>query len=118
VVAGQRFTESIIVDVDDAQGNVATSDDSDVTLSILNGPNGGTLIGTVTVAATNGEATFSNLELTGGGDYTLEATDGALTPANSANINAIVGCVDQANLDYISGWAYNPNDPTQSVAIK
>ena len=66
--------------VQDANGNVVTSNSSSVTVAIGTNPGSGTLGGTVTVAAVNGVATFSNLSINKAGTgYTLTATDGSLT---------------------------------------
>jgi hypothetical protein len=73
----------LIVNVDDAAGQVVTSDTSDVTLTIADGPTGGVLAGTLTVAAVNGVATFSNVTLSASGTYTLTASDGKLSSATS-----------------------------------
>jgi FtsP/CotA-like multicopper oxidase with cupredoxin domain len=65
--------------VEDRDGNIVTSDDSEVTLSIASGP-AGTLRGTLTVAAVNGVATFSGLSFSKTGDFTLRASyGGAIT---------------------------------------
>ncbi len=77
------MTPSITVDVEDAGGNLLATDHSNVTLTIATGPTGGSLGGTVTVAAVDGVATFSNLDLTTAGAYTLTAGDGSLTAATS-----------------------------------
>lgn len=79
--AGSTISPSVTVEVEDASGNVVTTDDSDVTLSLLGGS--GTLSGTITVAAVNGVATFSNLSVSSAGTYTLEATDASLASASS-----------------------------------
>ena len=85
---GTSIAPSITVDVEDALGNVVTSDNSDVTLSIGNNPSGGSLQGTLTVAAVNGVATFSGLDIdTLGNGYTLIASDGGLSSATSAAFN-------------------------------
>jgi autotransporter-associated beta strand protein len=87
-VVGASITPSITVDVEDALGNVVTSDNSDVTLSVGNNPSGGSLQGTLTVAAVNGVATFSGLDIdTLGNGYTLIASDGGLSSATSAAFN-------------------------------
>jgi hypothetical protein len=80
--AGQTLG-AVTVDVEDANGNVLTTDNSNVTLAIATGPAGATLGGTVTVAAVNGAATFNDLTLGAAGAYTLTASDAALTPATS-----------------------------------
>jgi hypothetical protein len=116
-VAGQTIAP-ITVAIEDASGNVETTDDANVSLSILSGPSGGVLEGTTTVAAVNGLADFTNLKFTRGGEYTLEATSTGLAAATSTPINAIVGWIDEADLNQIVGWAYNPSNPSVSVAIE
>src|SRR5262249_38879674 len=54
---------SIVVAAQDSLGNIVTSYTSNVTLAIATGPAGGTLAGTLTVAAVNGVASFSGLSL-------------------------------------------------------
>ena len=62
--------------VEDASGNLVTSDSSSVTVAIGSGSTGsGTLNGLKTVGAVNGVATFSNLSVSAAGTYTLTATD-------------------------------------------
>ena len=86
--AGAAISPAITVEVEDALGNLVTSDNSNVTLSIGSNPSGGNLLGTLTVAAVNGVATFSGLEIdTAGNGYTLVASDGGLTSATSAAFN-------------------------------
>lgn len=83
-VAGNVLSPAVTVVVEDAQGYVVSTDDSVVTVSIATGPAGSTLGGTVSLAAVNGAAVFSNLTLSlPGTNYSLMATDGALTPASS-----------------------------------
>jgi uncharacterized repeat protein (TIGR03803 family) len=83
VVAGVANSPSIVVNVEDQFGNVVTTDSSNVVLSVHSGP--GALSGTVTVAASSGVATFSNVILDTAGSYTLQASDGSLTSANSTS---------------------------------
>ena len=61
-----------------------------VTLTIATGPAGATLGGTTTVAAQNGVATFSNLNVSEAGAYILVASDGALTSNTSGSFNVIM----------------------------
>ena len=75
------------VDVEDANGNLMSSDNSNVTLAIR--PRPGTLKGTLTVAAVKGVATFSDIGVSAAGTYTLIATDGAYQPAASAPFTAM-----------------------------
>ena len=83
VTAGVADSPSIVVDVEDPFGNIVTTDSSSVTLAVASGP--GSLSGTVTVAASSGVATFSNLKLNTTGSYTLTASDGSLTSATSSS---------------------------------
>jgi hypothetical protein len=80
---------SVVVYVENGLGQVVTTDNSDVTLSILNGPSIGTLSGTVTVAAVHGVAVFSNVGVTGSGTFTMAATDGSLNSSTLANIEVV-----------------------------
>jgi fibronectin-binding autotransporter adhesin len=92
-VAGQSIG-TVIVDVADAQGNLETADDSNVTLTAqsagvtsgVSAPPDLTLTGTTTVAAHNGVAVFSDLAITQSGNYTLTAADGSLTSAATTSI--------------------------------
>ncbi len=76
----------IIVDVTDALGNIVTTYESPVTLSINSGPAGGSLGGTVTVNAVNGVATFDNVRLSTFGNYSLTAVSTTLPMATSPSI--------------------------------
>ena len=83
MTAGVADSPSIVVDVEDPFGNIVTSDSSNVTLAVASGP--GSLSGTVTVAASGGIATFSNVKFDTVGNYTLAASDGSLTSATSSS---------------------------------
>ncbi len=82
--AGNPFSPSIVVAVEDASGNVISTDRSNITLSVNSGP--GTLTGTTIQSAANqqGMATFNGISLSKAGTYTLKVTDGTLTAAVSA----------------------------------
>ena len=83
-MAGAAISPAVQVSVEDANGNVVTSDNSSVTIAIGANPGNGTLSGTLTVAAVNGVATFNGLSINKAGTgYTLTATDGSLTAATS-----------------------------------
>lgn len=84
-LAGAAFASAITVDVENSSGAIDTGDDGCVTLAIGTNPSGGNLIGTRTVQAVNGVATFSGLSIdTAGSGYTLVASLGALPAATSA----------------------------------
>ncbi len=84
--AGQALNPGVTVSVQDAFGNVITSNTSTVTLAVSSGPAGFATGTTTSVAAVGGVATFSNLLLNTAGNYVLNATDGALTAAKSSSI--------------------------------
>ena len=60
-VSGSAFAAT--VSVEDAGGNVVTTDNSNVTIALAGGTVGATLSGTLTVQAVNGVATFSGLSV-------------------------------------------------------
>jgi hypothetical protein len=74
--------------IEDPYGNVVTTANNLVTVAFANNPTGATLGGTLSVTASQGVATFSNLTInkTGSG-YTLRVSSSGLTSAVSAVIN-------------------------------
>jgi hypothetical protein len=80
-IAGQSIS-AMVVDVEDAFGNVVTTDSSNITLTSTTAVNG-----TLSVTANQGVATFSDLSIDQAGSYTLSATDGNLTPTSSNSIS-------------------------------
>jgi hypothetical protein len=84
--AGQTITPSVMVAVEDQNGNTVGTDDSYVTLQLISDDHGHPrLHGTLTVQAVDGIATFGDLSLTKAGTYMLEATDGSLSSATSSS---------------------------------
>jgi hypothetical protein len=83
---GQALSPSVNVAVEDAFGNVVTSDKSTVTIAVASGPGGFAVGSTTSEVAVSGVATFSNLILSLAGTYTLKATDGTLASVTSGNI--------------------------------
>ena len=89
VPLGTNFATSPKVSVEDANGNVVTSDTGTVTLAIASGPGGASLScsnpGFPTIAAVAGVATFTNCQISGTliGTFTLQATRSGLTTAMS-----------------------------------
>jgi hypothetical protein len=72
------------VEVLDGYGELATGSTAAVTVAIGSEPGSGSLSGTLTVSATGGVASFSDLSIDQSGDgYTLTATSPGLTPATS-----------------------------------
>ena len=81
-IAGTAISP-ITVDVEDASGNLVTTDNSTVTLTLNGGKfaDGST---TKTAMASDGIATFSGLKIDVAGPYTLTATDPSLQPGTSS----------------------------------
>jgi hypothetical protein len=80
---------NVVVDVENALGQIVTTDNSDVTLTVISGPVIGGIAGTVTVPAVHGVAMFSNVAVTGSGSYSFEATDGTLTSSMLGTIAVV-----------------------------
>jgi len=84
--AGLALGPAIKVAVEDAYGNIVTSNSSKITLVVNTGPNGFASGSTTAVAAVSGVATFSKLLLDKSGNYVIGASDGTLTKAASSTI--------------------------------
>jgi predicted outer membrane repeat protein len=88
----------VTVYVEDAEGNVVTTNTSTVTLAIGSGARESQLAGSLNSAAVNGIATFSGLSINEAGSFTLKATDRALKSALSGNFT----------LTPVLGWRQQP----------
>lgn len=79
-LTGSALTRQPIVQLQDAGGNVVTTDSTHTVTLALTAPNGATLGGTTTLAFVHGVATFSGLKVDLAGTYTLTAsTTGGFT---------------------------------------
>src|SRR5574341_758746 len=82
---GRPFTTQPVIRVVDADGAIVRSARAVVTIGLAVNPAGGTLGGTLTLTATGGVATFTDLALDKvGSGYTLAALAEGLAPASSA----------------------------------
>jgi hypothetical protein len=103
--AGNTISPQVIVDVEDQNGHIVTTDNSSV--SIIATGAVGLLNGTLTVQAQNGVARFNNLSIGASGPFSLTATDGSLTTAYSKTFSV-------AASDLWTGWTStdwnNPNN--------
>jgi hypothetical protein len=111
-VAGIAISPSVAVAVENSAGNVITTDNSFVTLTLSHGcfANGST---TSTMQAVNGVATFGSLVIDATGSYNLVATDGALPSVQSNPFNIVAQATQlvftqQPNNTY-AGEAVNPS---------
>jgi outer membrane protein assembly factor BamB len=98
-VAGAAMSPAVKVAVEDANGNVETSDNATtVSLAIGTNPAGGTLSGGSAVTVASGVATFSGLSINNAGTgYTLTA---ASTPSYTAATSAAFNITNETS----SGW--------------
>ena len=88
VLANDVIAPSVVVAVQDAGGNTVTTSSATITMAIGTNPGGGTLGGTLSVAAVSGLATFSNLTIdTSAAGYTLSASSAGLTSSTSSSFN-------------------------------
>ncbi len=85
---GAETSFGLTVSAVDGQGNVDTTYNGPMTLTLGSHPAGSALGGSVAVGAANGVATFAGLTLSVPGDYTIVASSGDLTPA--ATVSFIV----------------------------
>jgi len=75
-VVGKAATPGLLIAVEDAFGNIITTDSSTVTLAMTGGP--GNVTGTLAVKASHGKAKFNNVKFDTAGGYTFTATDASL----------------------------------------
>jgi N-acetylneuraminic acid mutarotase len=88
--AGAVLSPPVQVAAQDVFGNTVTSFRGNVTIAIGTSPSGGTLLGTTTVAASNGIATFPDLSIDiSSNGYTLLASAAGFGAATSAAFNAV-----------------------------
>ncbi len=117
--AGATITPAVTVAVEDAAGNVETSDNATtVSLAIGANPAGGTLSGGAAVTVAKGIATFSGLSInTPGSGYTLTASSTpSYTAATSAAFN-ITGVGPSAKLGFVQGPASSGAGATITPAV-
>lgn len=107
-MVAQPFT--IAIELLSANGQRDQSANSNVTLALTTGPNGGVLSGTTTVAAVNGLATFSNLTVNTAGTYTFTASSAGFSSVTTGPINMVA---DERALNFVSV----PVNSTASVGV-
>ncbi len=91
--SGAALAQQPVVKVEDAAGNVVSTDASTVTAKITTG---GVSVTPATKAAVAGVASFSGVALNAlVGSYTLTFSDGTLSPATSTSVAVTVGTPSQ-----------------------
>jgi hypothetical protein len=112
VVAGSSISPGVQVSVEDSSGNLVTTATNTITMSIGTNPVGGTLSGTLSVAAVNGVATFSNLSINkAASGYSLQASASGLTSASSTTFNVTAGTAAQL------GFTVEPSNVASQSSI-
>ena len=94
-IAAGKIMSPVTVYLEKSDNSIDTADNSIVTLALSSGPNGGTLLGTVTAQAHNGVITFNDLHLPKTGLYSIVATDGSLSSNPSGTFNVLPGPASQ-----------------------
>ena len=124
LVAGVVISPPVVVTAQDMAGDVATSFSGSVTLSLGTNAAGATLLGTTTMAAINGVATFSDLHIDkSGAGLTLQAISGALNLSaetlltQAGLIDSMVPAVPDAQAA-ADGAASRPDLPDTEDAIR
>jgi phosphoribosylcarboxyaminoimidazole (NCAIR) mutase len=119
-VAGVAFASQPQVTVQDQYGNTVTSDTSSVTIAVTGGA--ATLSGCAAnpEPATAGVATFGGCTITTAGTYTLTATDGSLTAADSTAFNITPGAANKLSFTQSpsSTSADNALSPQPKVTVQ
>ena len=106
---GVVFGPALQVEVKDQYGNRVTTATDDITIAIGTNPASGNLLGTPTVAAVAGVATFSDLEVDNiGAGYTLVASSGTLANGTSATFDILVSPTRRAWITVGNGNWSNP----------
>jgi streptogramin lyase len=94
VTAGSGF--GLQASIEDAYGNVVTTANNTVSVALATDPTGATLGGTLSVTASSGVATFSDLTLTkAASGYTLQTSSSGLSSPTSSGITVTPGAATQ-----------------------
>ena len=114
--------ESVVVSIEDSQGNVDTTSTSAVTVALLATAGGtGQLKGTTTISAVNGVATFKSLSVDKGGTYELAFTDADNDTAVNSQPFQVAGYAlkpSVATALVTAGFALKPTFSVEQVTAK
>jgi hypothetical protein len=110
-VAGVAIAPEVTVEVEDSDGNLVSTDTSNVTLTLSNGTFASGSA-TASVAAMNGIATFSDLMIDAAGNDTLTATDGTV-PVSSQSSSFTISPAAA----YQVAFGQQPTDTVAGVAM-
>lgn len=86
---------NIVVQARDGSNNVATGFGQSVTVAIATGPSGATILGTPTVTASLGVATFTNIRFDKAGSYTLSFSSSGVPSVISTSFTVSAAAASQ-----------------------
>ncbi len=97
LTAGDPFSPVVTVEVLDVNNNLVNNATHSITISFHTNTAGGTLLGTTTVAAVNGVATFTDLsvDMVGTGYRLMATASGLQDPAPSNTFAVVAGAADK-----------------------
>lgn len=114
---GVAISPAVVVEIQDAGGNRVAAASNSVTIGIGTNPGGGSLLGTTTVPAASGLATFSSLVMdSAAAGYTLTASASGLTGTTSTAFTVSVG--PAARLGFLVQPANATGGTTISPAVQ
>src|SRR5690349_12838896 len=117
--AGAMFAPAVQVTALDAAGNLVPTYGDNVTVTLGNNPGGGTLGGTLQVAAVNGVATFATLTLDKAAPgYWLVATATGLSKATSTSFDVMAGTATQLVFGTEPGTTVAAHQITPAVKVR
>src|SRR5690606_16271840 len=80
---GSNFTSDVIVQIEDEYGHLVTDATDEVVMSLTDDSDGAAIVGTATVNAVDGVATFADISVNKVGTYTFTATADGLDGGES-----------------------------------
>ncbi|MGZ5569280.1 MAG: beta strand repeat-containing protein, partial [Limisphaerales bacterium] len=92
-VAGQLFAQQPVIEIEDQFGNLI-SEDSATTVTAARNSGSGTLQGTLTLTASNGTVTYTNLSHNVAGNITIAFSATGLTATNSNTVTITPAAAD------------------------
>ncbi len=100
-VAGGQMGSTVVITIVDSHGNVITSNEKPVKLSVVNGL--GVVVKTIKLKAVNGIATYSGFSTTKSGLYSLKPSQAGLTTTTSATFAVTAGPAVKAQFNVQPG---------------
>jgi alpha-tubulin suppressor-like RCC1 family protein len=113
------ISPAVQVVVRDAAGNLVSTATNSITMAMGANPGGGNLSGATSVAASGGQATFSNLAIDKvGAGYTLTASAAGLTSATSDSFQISPGAAAKLAFTTSPGSTVSQTDISPAVTVQ